>query len=96
MFIDNELAIVSGVAIDLGVSAPSSGQPIKCFARGITLDLLVQSGATDSVADTTTEFESLNGEDLEFSLPSNTGRWVAFNFLDGSIDIVLPGNPTNP
>ena len=95
MILDNELAIVSATALDLESVRPGPGNPIKCFASGVTLDITITTGATAAAAG---DLQVVTGNPdgiVEFELPSSTLKFVMFTFADGEVYIVLPGVQTN-
>ena len=94
MFLDNELAIATTVALDLGPKKPGPGNPIKCIATGVTLNVVVTTGATDTAAGALTTVECGGADLVEFELPSNTLQFVKFAFADGAVNIILPGAQT--
>jgi len=95
MILDKELEMATGVALDLGPKVPGPGQPIKCIATGVTLNVVITTGPS-----TGAEFALITvecgGEDLvEFELPSSTEKFIVPTFADGAVNIVLAGNQTN-
>jgi len=95
MILDKELEVATTVALDLGSTKPGPGKPTKCIATGVTLNVVVTTGATDTAADTLQTVECAGADLIEFELPSNTLQFVKFAFADGAVNIVLEGNQTN-
>jgi len=89
MILDNEATFAhqqaygtaAGTYIDLGVTRPGPGQPIKCFIQGNGLTgatgFTITDGTTSSAADAhSTIVASIVDDIFEFELPSDIARYV--------------------
>jgi hypothetical protein len=92
--LDNELAIATTVAVDLGVSG--AGNPIKLQAAGVTTTVVVTSSATvgGTYAGSTT-FTCGGADFVECQLPSYTKQFIKCVFADGSVEVILNCGQTN-
>ena len=91
MIFDNSQMIADGLAyggtptvIDLGMTTPGPGRPLRLFCSGVSLagvtGLTVTDGATSTAADTCLSVDAssstLNGGGIEFDLPNDVARYV--------------------
>lgn len=95
MIFDKELELATGVALDLGAKRSGPGKFIKVVALGVTLDVVVTTGATNAAADPLITVECGGADLVEFDLPSSTLQWISAVFADGEVKIMLEGAQTN-
>ena len=95
MILDNDTALATTVAFDLGVVSPGPGEPIKCIAVGVDASLAITHCATIGGTYTACTTVLAPAGLLEFERPSNTKQFIKATFSAGSVRVgQLAGNQT--
>ncbi len=92
--LDNELAIATTVAVDLGVAG--AGRQIVLQAAGVSTTVVVTS--CDTVGGTyagDTTYTCAGADFVECHLPSYTQQFIKCVFADGTVDVILDSAQTN-
>lgn len=110
MILDNKLAMVTTVPLDLGnpgerttavsgtntVAPHGPGRQVRLSITGITAGTVNITTADTAVAGSALITAACPaGETTEVRLPSNCKRYITATFADGSIDVILDCAQTN-
>ena len=90
MILDKTCELATTVAFDLDAVRPGPGKPIKMAALGVDADMVVTTGAADTLG--TSLLTVTCGAGLTtFDLPSDTLQFIGATFVAGRVFVILDG-----